>query len=183
MPNTAPRVVRSIVAAVDALFRALLVSVGVVVVITVIVISYGVLAREVLHHSDVWVTESTTYLMGYMTFVGSAALAWQGRHLKVDVLHHFIGPRAQHVLGIVSSLVVTAVALTLLWLGWTFWWDAWTSGEKSWGMLSIPLWIPYLSLFVGAILLVVALVVRLLLTFAPRAADPPSDVPLSQEVA
>lgn len=178
-----PRVVRSVVDAVDALFRALTLSVGVVVVVTVIVISYGVLAREVLHRSDVWVTESTTYLMGYMTFVGSAALAWQGRHLKVDVLHHFVGSRAQHVLEIVSGVVVTAVALALAWLGFTFWWDAWTSGEKSWGMLSIPLWIPYLSLFVGSVLLVVAQVVRLALLFAPRSADPPSGVPLAREVA
>ncbi len=178
----APRAVRAVVRAVDALFRALTLSVGVVVVATVVVISYGVLAREVLHRSDVWVTESTTYLMGYMTFVGSAALAWQGRHLKVDVVAHFIGPAARHALEIVSAVVVTLVALTLLWLGWTFWWDAWTSGEKSWGMLSIPLWIPYLSLFVGAILLVVAQVVRLMLLLVPDASDPPTGVPLAQDV-
>jgi TRAP-type C4-dicarboxylate transport system permease small subunit len=137
----------------------------------------------VLHRSDVWVTESTTYLMGYMTFVGAAALAWQGRHLKVDVLHHFIGPGAQHVLEVISTIVVTAVALVLAWLGFVFWWDAWSSDEKSWGMLSIPLWIPYLSLFVGAVLLVVAQVIRLLLLFSPQSSDPPSEVPLSQEVA
>ena len=168
---------------VDAVFDVLVLTVGVVVVVTVGVISWGVLAREVFHHSDVWVTESTTYLMGYMTFVGGATLAWQGRHLKVDVVQHFVADRAKHVLDIVSCVIVTAVALVLLWLGYTFWTDAWTSGEKSWGMLSIPLWIPYLSLFVGAILLAFGQVVRLLLLFDPRAADPPGDVPLGREVA
>lgn len=158
-------------------------SVGVVVVLTVAVISYGVVSREVLHLSDVWVTESTTYLMGYMTFVGSAALAWQGRHLKVDVLQHFLGSRARHALEVVSCVVVTAVALALCWLGFTFWWDAWTSGEKSWGMLSIPLWIPYASLFAGNVLLVLAQLVRLLLLSSARHRDPPTDVPLNQEVA
>ena len=172
-----------VVGAIDAFFRALGLSVGVVVVLTVAVISWGVLAREVFVLSDVWVTESTTYLMGYMTFVGGAVLAWQGRHLKVDVLQHFLGPRARHGLEIVSCVVITGVALVVFRLGFTFWWDAWISNEKSWGMLSIPLWIPYLSLFVGCTLLAFAQVMRLLLLLSSQAPDPPSDVPLSQEVA
>jgi TRAP-type C4-dicarboxylate transport system permease small subunit len=171
------------VAVVDTLFRVLAMSVGIVVVLTVIVISWGVLAREVFHLSDVWVTESTTYLMGYMTFVGGATLAWQGQHLKVDVLHHFVGARARHGLEIASCTLVTGVALVLLWLAFRFWDDAWTSGEKSWGMLSLPLWIPYLSLLIGSALLVFAQVVRLALLLGPRSADPPSGVPLAQEVA
>ena len=170
-----------LVGAIDVLFDALMLSVGVVVVLTVVVISYGVLAREVLHRSDVWVTESTTYLMGYMTFVGGATLAWQGRHLKVDVLQHFLGPRSRHALEIVSSVVVTAVALVLMRLGATFWWDAWDSGEQSWGMLSLPLWIPYLSLFVGSVLLVLAQVMRLVLLSFPVDRAPTIDAP--QKVA
>ncbi len=171
------------VEAIDAVFRGLTLSVGVVVVLTVAVISWGVLAREALHLSDVWVTESTTYLMGYMTFVGGATLAWQGRHLKVDVVQHFVGGRARHVLEVTSCVVVTAVAVVLLWLSWTFWRDAWDSQEKSWGMLSIPLWIPYLSLFFGSALLAFAQAVRLLLLASARIPDPATDVPLSQEVA
>jgi TRAP-type C4-dicarboxylate transport system permease small subunit len=177
------RVVTRAVDTIDKFFDLLTVSVGIVVVLTVAIISYGVLSREVLHMSDVWVTESTTYLMGYMTFVGGAALAWQGRHLKVDVLQHFLGPRARYALGVVSCVIVTAVAMTLCWLGFTFWWDAWTSGEKSWGMLSIPLWIPYFSLFAGSVLLVFAQLVRLLLLSGRPHRDPPTDVPRQPEVA
>jgi TRAP-type C4-dicarboxylate transport system permease small subunit len=150
------------VVALDRVFRVLMLSVGVVVLATVAIITWGVVARELLHHSDVWVTESTTYLMGYLTFVGGAALAWQGRHLKVDVLQHFLKPRALRVVDAISALVVAAVALTLAWLAWNFWQDAWSSGEKSWGMLSLPLWIPYLSLLAGCMLLALAQLARLL---------------------
>lgn len=133
----------------DLLCRGIAFSVGIAVLLTVAVVSYGVLAREVLKLSDVWVTEVTTYLMAYMTFVGMAALAWQGRHLKVDVLAAHLGPKANRVLGQVSTLVTLIVALTLFWLSFNFWKDAWDSGERSWGMFSIPVWIPYLSLLVG----------------------------------
>jgi TRAP-type C4-dicarboxylate transport system permease small subunit len=150
-----------IVKALDKLFHGIAMSVGVAVILTVVVISYGVLAREVLKMSDVWVTDVTTYLMGYMTFVGTATLAWQGRHLKVDVLGHHVGPRTKRALTIVSCLIVTCVSLVLLWLSTHFWMDAWDSNERSWGMLSMPLWIPYLSLFVGSMLLAFAQVLRL----------------------
>ncbi len=152
-----------LVKALDGLFHAIALSVGVVVILTVAVISYGVLARDVFGLSDVWVTDVTTYLMGYMTFVGAATLAWQGRHLKIDILGHYLEPRARRALALVSCAIVTSVSLALLWLSAGLWWDAWDSNERSWGMLSVPLWIPYLSLFAGCALLALAQVVRLAL--------------------
>lgn len=145
----------------DAFFKGVELSVGLAVIATVAVISYGVLAREALHLSDVWVTEVTTYLMAYMTFVGTAALAWQSRHLQVDVLGHCVGERMRRVLAFASALVVTAVACVLAVLAVEFWWDAWTSGERSWGMFSLPLWIPYLCLAAGSVTLVCAQLARL----------------------
>ena len=152
--------------ALDRLFHAISLSVGVAVILTVAVISYGALAREVFGLSDVWVTDVTTYLMGYMAFVGMATLAWQGRHLKIDILGHFLKTPARRVLARVSGAITTGVSLLLLWLCGNFWWDAWDSNEHSWGMLSMPLWIPYLSLFVGSFLLALALIVRI---FVPHA--------------
>lgn len=147
----------------DRLFNGIALSVGCSVILTVLVVSYGVLAREVFKLSDTWVTDVTTYLMGYMTFVGTAPLAWHGRHLKVDVLGHLLGARARRVQEIVSCLIVTLVSLALAWLSIGFWLDAWQSGERSWGMLSLPLWIPYLSLGLGSLLLALAQVIRLIL--------------------
>lgn len=145
----------------DVFFKGVELSVGMAVIATVAVISYGVLAREALHLSDVWVTEVTTYLMAYMTFVGMAALAWQSRHLQVDVLGHCVGEGARRVLAFLSALIVTAVALVVAVLALEFWWDAWTSGERSWGMFSLPLWIPYLCLAAGTVMLVCAQLARL----------------------
>lgn len=146
----------------DALCHGVGLSVGATVIVTVLVISYGVLAREVLHLSDVWVTEVTTYLMAYMTFVGSAALAWQGRHLKVDVVSAHLGEKGRRVLAYVCTVFETALALALTRLIVDFWLDAWISGEQSWGMLSLPLWIPYSGFLVGLLLLCIVQITRLL---------------------
>jgi TRAP-type C4-dicarboxylate transport system permease small subunit len=146
----------------DVFCRGVALSVGAAVIATVLVISYGVLAREMLHFSDVWVTEVTTYLMAYMTFVGTAAIAWQGKHLKVDVLSAHLGTQGKRVLACFSTVIVTVVALVVLRLAIDFWWDAWDSGERSWGMFSLPLWIPYTGFLAGMLLLCIAQIVRLL---------------------
>lgn len=155
----------------DVFCRGVALSAGVAVIATVAVISYGVLAREVLHLSDVWVTEVTTYLMAYMTFVGTAALAWQSRHLKIDVLGHHLGDGGKRVLAAFATLVMSVVAVAIAVLAVQFWWDAYTSGERSWGMFSLPLWIPYLCLVVGTSLLTLVQLVRLAtIVFARREA-------------
>lgn len=158
----------TLIKALDRLFHAIGLSVGVAVILTVAVISYGATAREVFGLSDIWVTDVTTYLMGYMTFVGMATLAWQGKHLRIDVVGHFLGPRGGRVLTMLALAVTSAISLCLLWLNVQFWWDAWDSNEHSWGMLSVPLWIPYLSLLIGSALLVLAQIGRLLLPVAGK---------------
>lgn len=154
----------------DRLFRGIALSAGLAVIVMVLVICYGVAARDLFRLSDTWVTDLTTYLMGYMTFVGTATLAWQGRHVKIEIAEHVFGARGKRVLSIAAGLISTIVAVTLFWLSAAFWQDAWESGERSWGMLSIPLWIPYLSLLVGGALLAVAQIVRLALALRGAAA-------------
>lgn len=165
----------------DVFCKGVALSAGVAVIVTVAVISYGVAAREVLHLSDVWVTEVTTYLMAYMTFVGTAALAWQSRHLKIDVLGHHLGEGGRCVLAAFSTIVTSAVAIVFAVLAAQFWWDAYTSGERSWGMFSLPLWIPYLCLVAGTLLLTVVQLVRLAtIVFARR--EPTHDLSVDELV-
>lgn len=155
-----PAMLRRVARVLDALFFAIVLSVGAAVIVMVLVISYGVMAREVFKLSDVWVTDVTTYLMGYMTFVGSAALAWRGRHVKIDAFGHLFRPAVRQAMALAASVAMTVVSVALLWLTSGFWSDAWDSGEQSWGMLSMPLWIPYLSLVVGCALMTLAHAVR-----------------------
>jgi TRAP-type C4-dicarboxylate transport system permease small subunit len=159
MPATLTRVARLL----DALFFGVILSVGAAVIVMVLVISYGVVAREVFKLSDVWITDLTTYLMGYMTFVGSAALSWRGRHVKIDAVGHLFSPMVRQGMALAAAIAMTCVSLALLWLTSGFWSDAWDSDERSWGMLSMPLWIPYLSLVVGSALMTAGHAVRLAL--------------------
>lgn len=158
-----------LVRGVDGLTQAVAISVGLAVLSMVAIIVYGVVAREVFHRSDIWVTATTTYIMAYITFVGSCTLAWRNRHLRVDVLSHFAGARLGRPLDAATTAIATVAALVMAWLSASFWHDAWATGEQDWGMFSIHLWIPYLSLLVGSMLLALILVLRTVLTLLPPA--------------
>ena len=81
------------------------------------------------------------------------------RHLQVDVRASLRRrARTRRVLAFVSCVVVASPSHCVLDVAdrFAFWWEAWDDAARSsWGMLSLPLWIPYLSLFVGSVLLVV----------------------------
>ncbi|MDE2086318.1 MAG: TRAP transporter small permease subunit [Xanthomonadaceae bacterium] len=161
--------------AMDGLARGVAISVGIAVLSMVAIIAYGVVAREVFHLSDVWVTAVTTYTMAYVTFLGSCVLAWQKRHLRVDVLSHFAGARSRRALDVVTTLVSAAAAIAIAWLCTSFWLDAWSSGERDWGMFSIRMWIPYLSLWIGTLLLAFVQVLRVVFALL----DAPGSDPLA----
>lgn len=127
-------------------------SVGLVVALITALIVYGVIAREVLGFSDTWVTEVTTYLMGYIAFVGAGYVLWGGRHVRVEVLAAHVGRSGQTILFVFTNTILSLVAVLLVFLSSNFCIDAWRDGEKSWGTFSIPLWIPYAMFVAGTVI-------------------------------
>lgn len=146
---------------ITAINRVIGLTVGIAVLAAAMMITYGVATREFFHGSDNWVNECTTYLMGYITFVGSSSVLWENRHLKVDMLSGHLGPAGAKLRRAFIDLIVLCVTGGMVWLSFKFWADAFHSGERSWGMFSIPLWIPYTTLLGGMVLLLIAHVARL----------------------
>lgn len=126
-----------------------------------VLVAYSVIAREIFHSSENGVADVAIYLMAYITFVGAGYALWEGGHVGVNLLTGHLRGRARVVVAVVANLLLTSVAAVFAWLSFAFWQDAWSSGERAWGTLSIPLWIPYGSLFVGALLFLVVQLARL----------------------
>ncbi len=102
------------------------------------------------------------YLMGYITFVGSAYALKVGAHVAVDILVQLVSIKVKRMLSLTADFVLFTVVLILTWLSFQLVLDAWSSNEKSDTLLSVRLWIPYLSFFVGMVLLLVATLMQTL---------------------
>jgi TRAP-type C4-dicarboxylate transport system permease small subunit len=144
------------------LAQVIVASAGFAAVLITLAVCYEVFMRSALGRSVIWVEEISAYLIGYVVFVGMGAALSQGVHVEVDFIVVLLQRRAAALVRFGCDLVMLALSGVLAWLSWDFWHDAWTSGERSVSMLSVPLWIPYLAFFAGSVLLLVFAALRLL---------------------
>lgn len=125
-------------------------------------VAYDVVVRTLFGATTVWVVDVNAYLMGFITFLGAGYALREDGHVGVDIVVRRLSPRAQWAFRVISDLVVLVVTLVLLWLATEFWWSAWASGERSWGLFTVELWIPYASFPLGMFLLLAVQIRRML---------------------
>jgi TRAP-type C4-dicarboxylate transport system permease small subunit len=70
-------------------------------------------------------------------------------HVNVDILPHYMGPKARRWLAFASSFITIAFAVTLAILTFNFWMEAWEQKWVSDTMWRARLWIPYSSMPIG----------------------------------
>jgi TRAP-type C4-dicarboxylate transport system permease small subunit len=119
----------------------------------VIVVCEMVILRYVFGESTIWQTDFTTYCLIAATFVGSPYVLMTRGHVNVDILPHYMGPKARRRLAFASSFVTIAFALILAVLTFNFWTEAWEQRWVSDTMWRARLWIPYSSMPIGLTLL------------------------------
>ena len=119
----------------------------------VLVVCEMVVLRYVFGQSTIWQTDFTTYCLIAATFVGSPYVLMTRGHVNVDVLPHYLGPKARRRLAYASSFVTVAFAVVLAVLTFNFWMEAWEQKWVSDTMWRARLWIPYSSMPIGLALL------------------------------
>ncbi|HJV84975.1 MAG TPA: TRAP transporter small permease [Noviherbaspirillum sp.] len=136
--------------------------VGLAAFLIALLVTYEVLARSVFGSTTGWVNDVSGYLMGLITFGGAAYALAEGAHVGVDLVLERVSNRARRLMGGIADVIILVVTIALAWLSCAFWWDAWTSGEKSWGLFEVRLWIPYSFFALGMVWLLVVQVVRMM---------------------
>ena len=87
-------------------------------VMLVITMAIEVLRREIFAYSSIWGEEIVRYSFIYLAWIGAAAAVKERAHIRIDVLMHYLPPRAKAVLYIFGDLVMFAVATIALY--WSF---------------------------------------------------------------
>ena len=80
-------------------------------------ISYAVMMRYIWNKPVPWIVEISSYLMLYITFLGTAWLQRKGGHVEVDLFIGRLKPRSRAVLKAVTSLGGALVGFILAWKG------------------------------------------------------------------
>jgi len=128
----------------------------------VIVVCQMVFVRYVLNQNTIWQTDFVTWSLVAATFVGSPYVLMTRGHVNVDILPHYMGPKARRRLAFASSFVTIAFALVLAILTFNFWLEAWEQRWVSDTMWRARLWIPYSSMPIGLTLLTLQAIAELI---------------------
>lgn len=87
-------------------------------VVLVMTMAIEVLRRELFSYSSIWGEEIVRYSFIYLAWIGAAAAVRERAHIRIDVVMHYLGPRAKALLYIFGDLVMFGVALIALY--WSF---------------------------------------------------------------
>lgn len=131
------------------------------VVVAVGVICQLLVVRHGLGRSAIWQNEFVTFALVAATFLGAPYVLLHRAHVAVDLVPMLLGGEARRRLALLANGLglVFCLVVFLTSLGW--WWEAWSEGHRTSSMWRARLWIPYLSLPVGSLLLTLQCLVEL----------------------
>ena len=145
----------------DGLARVALWAAGVSLVVMTVIVGAQVFSRYVLNFSLTWVEPMAIQLMGWFIFLGAAVGVRENFHLGLDLLRHIASPRVNHVMDVVSMVVISCFGVVVFWYGLQLairTWDTTISG------LGISGAWDFAPLVLSGVLLTVFAVERLILT-------------------
>lgn len=83
-------------------------------VMLVVTMAIEVLRREIFSYSSIWGEEIVRYSFIYLAWLGAAAAVKERAHIRIDVVLHYLGPRAKAAFYIFGDLVMFGVAVIAL---------------------------------------------------------------------
>jgi C4-dicarboxylate transporter, DctQ subunit len=113
------------------------------------------LSRFSVGQSYDWAEESVRLLMIWAVFLTLALAGRRGFHIRAELAVEAMPDRWRRFAHIVASLAGLGFSVTLLWAGWSQERHLWRLGMMTESTLDLPLWVVFISLPLGAALLVV----------------------------
>lgn len=141
----------------DSLYRLAGALAAVGMITTLVMVSAGIVTRPL----GIYLSGTDDYAGYAMAACGFLALAYtykHGEHIRVSLLLDRLGPSSRRVAEWVALAAAALVAAIFAWYSVRLAWQSYTFEEISQGVDATPLWIPQLTMAVGALVFLVALV-------------------------
>lgn len=135
---------------------------AILIALMMLTVVYDVVARLVFRAPTLWVIDVNEYLLVYVTFIPAAWILLRDGHVKVELVVQRLGPRGQHVMGLISNFIGLVYCVILTWQGWLVTWQAYVNGYRFSTALAAPQWPIYAIIPLGAAWLGLAFLFKLL---------------------
>jgi TRAP-type C4-dicarboxylate transport system permease small subunit len=142
-----------------SLEKAIQWAVTALIAVMVVNILLGVFSRFVLHLGIPFTEELGRYLMIWAGYLGCVLALKEGSHISITAVVDLFPPAARRVIRFLARLVVTVFLAVIVVTSFAH--LRTLSIQKS-SAMEIPMFIPYLAVTVGAFLMAVVNIIRLL---------------------
>lgn len=135
---------------------------GWIVVVMMLTITYDVAMRYLFNAPTTWSFEVNRYMLILVVFIGGGWTLPSGGHVSVDIATENLPQRKKILLDIVTSFMAGTYVLIFLIQSVIFTYDAWEQNVRSTEYLAWPLWPIRLFLVIGAGLLLLEYILRII---------------------
>lgn len=133
----------------------------------------GFFGRELFNISFSWTDEVARYLLIWITYIGAAAVAREGGHIRVEVLIGLLPDRVRRIADVISHLLSLVFTVAVFVSSVKYVHEAWKTGlMTAESTLFIPKWTVLAVIPIGFFLMSVRLAVRAWQTAVPAHQEP-----------
>ena len=125
-----------------------------------LILTSSVVTRYFLHASTDWQDEASVFCLVGATFLCSAFVQAIRGHVGIEAVSSLLPPRVDRVRIALVDLGCFVFCVFFAWKSCTLLHEAWAEGQTTSSSWAPPLWIPYLLMSLGMILLSVQLAVQ-----------------------
>jgi TRAP-type C4-dicarboxylate transport system permease small subunit len=134
---------------------------GICLLASVVINFVNIIGRYVFSVSIPWAEEIMLFLMVGCVFTGCCAVAWQGRHIRMDVMITALPPKLHAFFNLLSDLVLIAAAIMVTIFAYPVITQLAAFDERS-QAANFPLVIPQAMVPIGYSLMALLVAIRLL---------------------
>jgi C4-dicarboxylate transporter DctQ subunit len=109
-----------------------------------------------------WAEEVIVYIAVWAVMLAGSQLVRRDGHVRPDLVLRLLGPGAQRWVEMFNCLVAITFTFGMVWYGWQVVDTAQMLDQRSSSDLQFPLWIYYMALPTGGLLMLIRYVIRLL---------------------
>jgi C4-dicarboxylate transporter DctQ subunit len=118
-----------------------------------VVVIWGVVLTYVFKSSDIFSVEMSEYLLVFICFISIPYILREGRHVRVDALVQLLSPKSRWRVELIASILAMGFCVLVVWKAAGVTLLNYQRGFRSASLVSLPLWIPYLIITLGFLIL------------------------------
>jgi len=134
-----------------------------------LILTYSVASRYFFKAATDWQDEAAVFCIVGAVFMASAYVQSYRGHIGIELLAHFLPPRANRVRAIVVDIASFLFCAFFAWKSWTLWHEAFVEKQTTTSAWAPPLSIPYGLMAVGITLLAVQIALQVAAGLQKRA--------------